>query len=439
MEKLDVNKILGRESIEQEIISVIQNIVSNNTQLNIKKGIYISGKPGVGKTRFITDLIKKINYDAIVYDAGDIRNKSVIETLTRDNMANNNILSMFNKKSKPIVVVMDEIDGMNSGDKGGINSLIKVIRPKKTKRQKTEEFTTNPIVCISNVHVDKKIRELMKVCHVFKLDTPSDSQITSMSKEYMPSVSNKTINGTVDYVQGDLRRLSFVFNIHDSNYNIFEQAITSGVLKNKSFAEDTRDVVKSLINKEHHFDDHSKVMNETDRTIVGLLWHENITDVLAKHDPHKMIHFYEKALSSLCYADYIDRVTFQRQIWQFNEMSSLIKTFSNTYLYHNTFDKHVKYNPSEVRFTKVLTKYSTEYNNAMFIQSISQQLGVDVKDMTAMFLHFRDVYELDDLVQLVERYGISKLDIVRLYRYLDKFTGTISGSDSDTEVTVNIS
>ncbi len=36
---------------------------------------------------------------------------------------------------------MDEIDGMNSGDKGGINTLIKLIRPKKTKKQKKEEIT----------------------------------------------------------------------------------------------------------------------------------------------------------------------------------------------------------------------------------------------------------------------------------------------------------
>ena len=438
MKNLDVNMILNRKGIEEEIMLVLKDIVSNNTQLGIKKGIYIAGKPGVGKSRFITDLIKKINFDAIVYDAGDIRNKSVIDTLTRDNMANNNVLSMFNKKSKPIVVVMDEIDGMNSGDKGGINSLIKVIRPKKTKRQKTEEFTTNPIVCISNVHVDKKIRELMKVCHVFKLDQPTDSQIRELSRQYMPSVSESTIQGVVSYIQGDLRRMSFIFNMHDTNFNLFEETIASGVLKNKSFAEDTRDVVKSLINRAHHFDDHNIVMNETDRTIVGLLWHENITDVLGKHDPSKMIHFYQKALDSLCYADYIDRVTFQKQIWQFNEMSSLIKTFSNSHLYHSMFDKHVKYNPSEVRFTKVLTKYSTEYNNAMFIQSISQQLGVDVKDMTAMFLFFREEYEFEDLVQLVERYGISRLDIVRLYRYLDKFTGEPVSSDSDAEPTKSI-
>ena len=64
---------------------------------------------------------------------------------------------------------MDEIDGMNNGDKGGINSLIKLIRPKKTKKQKTEEITNNIIICISNYQVDKKIKELIKICHSFEL------------------------------------------------------------------------------------------------------------------------------------------------------------------------------------------------------------------------------------------------------------------------------
>ena len=31
---------------------------------------------------------------------------------------------------------MDEIDGMNSGDKGGINTLIKLISPKNKKKKK---------------------------------------------------------------------------------------------------------------------------------------------------------------------------------------------------------------------------------------------------------------------------------------------------------------
>ena len=161
MDELNINQILGREHLCVEIGTILQTIEHAQSDLTIKRGIYISGKPGSGKTRFVVQLLKDRGYDVVQYDAGDMRNKSVIETLTRDNMSNHNVISMFSKRAKPIAIVMDEIDGMNAGDKGGINSLIKVIRPKKTKKQKKEEFSANPIVCISNFHVDKKIKELM--------------------------------------------------------------------------------------------------------------------------------------------------------------------------------------------------------------------------------------------------------------------------------------
>ena len=166
-------------------------------------------------------------------------------------------------------------------------------------------------------------------------------------------------------------------------------------------------------------------MNETDRTIVGLLWHENIIDVIGKNKKEVSVPFYLKILDNMCFADYIDRITFQKQIWQFNEMSSLIKTFKNNAIYHDTINtKKIKFNPTEVRFTKVLTKYSTEYNNSIFIQNLCQQLGMDKKDLFGFFLDIKNKYDIDsvEMSMLFENYEISKLDINRIYRYLEKYT-----------------
>ena len=123
----------------------------------------------------------------------------------------------------------------------------------------------------------------------------------------------------------------------------------------------------------------------------------------------------------MCTADYIDRITFQKQIWQFNEMSSLIKTFYNNHIYHQTFNNAVKLN--EPRFTKVLTKYSTEYNNSIFIQDLCQQLNMDKKDMLGYFLDIRNKYDNDeDIHALFENYEIGKLDINRIFRYISRYT-----------------
>ena len=165
---------------------------------------------------------------------------------------------------------------------------------------------------------------------------------------------------------------------------------------------------------------YNNIMNETDRTIVGLLWHENIVDVLGKQPINKTFPFYNKILNNICFSDYIDRITFQKQIWQFNEMSSLIKTFYNNKLYHDNFPKKNKFNPSEVRFTKVLTKYSTEYNNYLFIQNLCFTLSMDQKDLFAFFLNLREQKTEEEIFEIFENYEINKLDINRMYRYLDK-------------------
>jgi hypothetical protein len=84
--------------------------------------------------------------------------------------------------------------------------------------------------------------------------------------------------------------------------------------------------------------------------------------------------------------------------------------------------KNQKFNPAEVRFTNVLTKYSTEYNNSVFIQNLCQELSMDKNDMFAFFLDLKNKYNDNEIVSLFENYDITKLDINRIYRYLEKYT-----------------
>ena len=66
----------------------------------LKKGIYLYGSPGAGKTYFISQILKDIGYDMIKYDAGDIRNKSLIETITSNNISSRNVLDLMTKKQR---------------------------------------------------------------------------------------------------------------------------------------------------------------------------------------------------------------------------------------------------------------------------------------------------------------------------------------------------
>jgi hypothetical protein len=401
---------------------------------------------------------------------------------------------------------MDEIDGMNNGDKGGINALIKLIRPKKTKRQKSEDTTLIPIICIGNYHIDKKINELMKVCNVFELNKPNYDQIETICNNIMPTMTKNLKIKLIHYIQGDLRKLHNIYNIYCKNDCLLNEYVVDNILKLKSYNQDTKSITNNLFNKNYLMNDHLHVMNETDRTIVALLWHENIIDKLEKYNINNSLPVYLNILDNICFADYIDRITFQKQIWIFNEMSSLIKTFYNNRIYHEFINSDVtnmhnittpttisqkdvsnasltsttpttpntpntnsptssktkintkggKKSISEnklfmesshnIRFTKVLTKYSTEYNNYNFIHNLCQQLGMDKKDLFAFFISFKNKYTSDsecysELLNLFENYEINKLDIQRMYRYLDKSfkdSNTIdeeSGWDLDEDIT----
>jgi hypothetical protein len=345
-------------------------------------------------------------------------------------------MSIFNKKVKKIAIIMDEIDGMNNGDKGGINTLIKLIRPKKTKKQKLEEITMNPIICIGNYRVDKKIKELMKVCNAVELKTPTHSQIDEIIQNLFTNIDTNIRPKFVDFIQGDLRKLNSIYNIYKEKHDFFKDDIIENIFQIKSYNDDTKKITNKLINNYYNIDEHNNIMNETDRTSVGLLWHENIIDVIEKYNKNISVPFYINQLDNICFADYIDRTTFQKQIWQFNEMSSLIKTFKNNKLYHESFNKQQKSN-IEVRFTKVLTKYSTEYNNSLFVQKLCQKLGMDKKDIFGYFIDLKNKYDDNEIFALFENYEITKLDINRIYRYLEKYTKENATGTVDKEIEID--
>jgi hypothetical protein len=438
LNEINFNKILGREGIYHHIKDFLHAFQENKKDLTFKRGIYIYGAPGSGKTEFINRLLKDLNYDIIKYDAGDIRNKTIIESITQHNISDKNIMSVFHKKVQKIVVVMDELDGMNNGDKGGITSLIKLIRPKKTKKQKQEEITMNPIICIGNYHIDKKIKELMKVCHVYELKTPTSQQMHQLIDMAIPNIDTILRKNITVFIQGNLRKLNSIIDMNQKQNEILKTNILQAIFQPKTYNEDSKKITQKLINTPFPISEHNNLINETDRTIVGLLWHENIIDVLEKMPIDVSIPFYHLLLDNICLADYFDRITFQKQIWLFNELCSLIKTFYNQYLYHSATIKKPKFNPTEVRFTKVLTKYSTEYNNSLFIQNLCMQLSMDQKDMFAFFLTLRKQYSDDEIPRLLETYEITKLDINRIYRYLDKYLLKTADSEMNrTELNCN--
>ena len=68
----------------------------------------------------------------------------------------------FGRRDEKKVVLMDEVDGMSNGDRGGIQELLRVIKTTKT-----------PIICICNDRDSPKVRSLASNCYDLQFNKPT--------------------------------------------------------------------------------------------------------------------------------------------------------------------------------------------------------------------------------------------------------------------------
>ena len=95
----NLNEVFNRTEIENKIKELLISFDEKSNELSFKKGIYVYGSPGTGKTYFITKILQDLKYDIIKYDAGDIRNKSLIDTITSNNVSSRNVLDLMTKNN----------------------------------------------------------------------------------------------------------------------------------------------------------------------------------------------------------------------------------------------------------------------------------------------------------------------------------------------------
>lgn len=106
-------------------------------------------------------------------------------------------------KKEKSVVIMDEVDGM-SGDKGGIQELIKQIKS-----------ANRPIICICNDRDKQAIRTLRQYCYELVFKRPSLEDIFSLleviitenfSERIWREIDKSVVRAIVEHCQFDIRQ-----------------------------------------------------------------------------------------------------------------------------------------------------------------------------------------------------------------------------------------
>jgi hypothetical protein len=409
MDDLNLTNYFNRKSLEYDIKQTLREMEKNKTSKTATKGIYLYGNTGIGKTHFVLNILKKMNYDIIYYDSGDVRNKNLIETFSNNYANDTNVYSLLTKKKQKRIIVMDEIDGMNSGDKMGLAALINLLRPKKTKKQEKDDSTNINVFCIGGPHNDKKIRELMNVCNVFEMKSPKKEQIVNVLCDTVKTFTRDDATMLANHINCDIRKLCGLIQLYIWNPALFKgdlQTLYHDTIIEKNIMQ----TILYLMKEKMHTCTFSENIMENDRTTLALILHENLP-MLVKGD----INAYKKCLQFITFGDYIDRVIFQNQIWNLGECAAMLKIMP-------ALDEITETETAEkdLVFTKVLTKYSNEYNNQLFLQGICNKLMMDKRDLIAFMYEQRMSKKMSELYEELKIHDVSKLDVDRLYRFIDK-------------------
>jgi len=167
-------------------VEKIQNWLRNWHQ-NAKKGfktggkdgsgtyraIMIHGPPGIGKTTAAHLMAKLEGYDIVETNASDTRSKKLVETGLLGVLDTTSLQGYFagdGKKvesgKKNLVLIMDEVDGMSAGDRGGVGAVAAIVKK-----------TNIPIILICNERRQPKMKPFDFVTFDVPFRRPTIEQI----------------------------------------------------------------------------------------------------------------------------------------------------------------------------------------------------------------------------------------------------------------------
>ncbi|KAF5363955.1 hypothetical protein D9756_001043 [Leucocoprinus leucothites] len=178
------------------------------TGMNMYRGVLITGSPGIGKTTSAHLCAKLAGFTPIEMNASDTRSKKLVESGMN---VNNTSLDGFIKgagstNSVGVAItdrsclIMDEVDGMSAGDRGGVGALNALIKKSKI-----------PIICIANDRNAMKLKPLQSTTFSLPFHKPQAqmirSRILSIAFKEKMKVPANVVDQLIQGSQSDIRQV----------------------------------------------------------------------------------------------------------------------------------------------------------------------------------------------------------------------------------------
>lgn len=173
----------------------------------IYRAVIMYGPPGIGKTTAAHLAARLEGYDIVESNASDTRSKKLVETGLKGVLDTTSLLGYFagdgqkvEAGRKKLVLIMDEVDGMSAGDRGGVGALAAVCKK-----------TNIPMILICNERKQPKMAPFDRVTYDLPFRRPTVDQIRSRImticfREKLKIPAN-VINALIEGSHSDIRQI----------------------------------------------------------------------------------------------------------------------------------------------------------------------------------------------------------------------------------------
>jgi len=372
----------------------VVNYIANLNNSNSLKYLYVHGEHGIGKTTIIKTILYGLNYNINYIDCNC--NKLSIDELFNI-YTNKDVYSLFLNNVKSNAIILDNIGYYLYNDKSYLTNLIKLL--KKNTKAKYNKFI--PFIIINNNQEDKKYSELAKLSHNLKIYPPSNLELENIITKEFPNIATYNnydliISNILGYLNNKYYKLNNLKYFYANNIIQVKFDISNNYCYNtiKNSNANIKLLTKNFLQYNYSLTN-LDIINFFDRTSLTLLLHENIIKLFSSSFTLQDLKIYKEILKNYIFCDCIDKNIFLYQIWQLNDIVYIIKIyFNNLILHKNKLLKSI--NQNDIIFTKILTKYSSEYNNYNFIFNSTQKYSLNKKNL---FLY---IYSKNNLINEVD-------------------------------------
>jgi DNA polymerase III delta prime subunit len=324
--------------LQPEVEKSLESWVNKRTT----SGFFLHGPPGVGKTTLVYRVMKKLGYRVVELNASHTRTGTAFRKSILPLLRHGGVSEWLTQGSPDkICVLLDEIDGFSSGERGGLQELLAFARAWKPA------MNTRPLVLISNTVEGRPMEQLRRQCVSMKVRPPTHDLVKAWLKKDVPETWAQI---------GDLREIIRLdAGLMSSNISYFqeESEVSDILLHAWSRLYESWDPYEQIYLANH------------ETNLAGLVLHENLPNRIRAGlgNGEKATELYERIFNKLMISDKADFVAFFYQCWPVLRISQKMKLVVPQQIINTELPEAADPpEPAKIKFTNVLAKQSALFN-----------------------------------------------------------------------------